>query len=186
MDIPESRAEINSNLDGERGGMRRILMSLLLVLFVTAAPALAQTVDCPEFEGITCDGWVTDAAGVLVDDPRLEEAVGRVVAASGHEIAVVVIGDSGGRDTNEFARDLGNAWGVGDPERNDGIVVVVNLGSVTAQGVLRVGGLDRGRKFIFRDELTDERHERDGEELERHGLFVRLEPNRAHVFAVTE
>jgi len=65
-------------------------------------------------------------------------------------------------------------------------VVVVNLGSVTAQGVLRVGGLDRGRKFIFRDELTDERHERDGEELERHGLFVRLEPNRAHVFAVTE
>ncbi len=65
-------------------------------------------------------------------------------------------------------------------------VVVVNLGSVTAQGVLRMGGLDRGRKFIFHDELNDERHERDGEELERHGLFVRLEPNRAHVFAVTE
>jgi len=65
-------------------------------------------------------------------------------------------------------------------------VVAVNLGSVTAQGVLRLQGLDRGRTFVFRDELTEERHERDGEELERHGLFVRLEPHRAHIFAVSE
>ncbi|MDH3398179.1 MAG: TPM domain-containing protein, partial [Acidimicrobiia bacterium] len=108
--------------------MRRILMIGLLVLFTTAAPALAQTVECPEFEGITCAGWVTDAAGVVVDDQRLEDAVGRVVAAYGHEIAVVVIDDSGSRDTNEFAQDLGNAWGVGDAELDDGIVVVVNLG----------------------------------------------------------
>ncbi|MGZ5385697.1 MAG: hypothetical protein ACXWH0_17185, partial [Acidimicrobiia bacterium] len=71
--------------------MRRILMIGMLVFFTTAAPALAQTAECPEFEGITCDGWVTDAANVVADDQGLEDAVGRVVALYGHEIAVVVV-----------------------------------------------------------------------------------------------
>ncbi len=103
-------------------------MALLLVLFMAAAPAFAQTIECPEFEGITCDGWVTDAAGVIDDDQSLEDAVGRVVARYGHQIAMVVVADTGSMDTNQFAQDLGNAWGVGDAELDDGIVVVVNLG----------------------------------------------------------
>ncbi|NIA26209.1 MAG: hypothetical protein GWP04_11660, partial [Gammaproteobacteria bacterium] len=104
------------------------LFSILALLLMTATPALAQSAPtCPPFEGITCDGWVTDTVGVITDDARLEEAVGRVVVEYGHEIAVVVIQDSSPRSPNEFAQDLGNAWGVGAADLNDGVVVLIDL-----------------------------------------------------------
>ena len=61
----------------------------LLVLFVAASWALAPVAvaaqdsaptDCGTYRGVVCDGWVTDSAGVLDDEPRLEDATGRIVA----------------------------------------------------------------------------------------------------------
>ena len=62
----------------------------------TPAVAAAQDTTCPAYEGITCDGYVTDAAGVIEDDARLEEAVGRVVESRGNQVAVVMVPDTGG------------------------------------------------------------------------------------------
>jgi uncharacterized membrane protein YgcG len=107
--------------------VRSILGALLLVGLLPLAALAQEAPTCPEFEGITCRGWVTDAAGVVADDERLEAAVARVIGEHGHEIAVVVVSDSGSRTPRRFAEDLGNAWGVGDPERNDGVVVLVSL-----------------------------------------------------------
>src|SRR5665811_2053949 len=128
-DIPtqpsQERASCVSSV-GSRS-MKRVFVVLALLLLM-ATPALAQSAPtCPPFEGITCDGWVTDTAGVINDDARLEEAVGRVVAEYGHEIAVLVVPDSGSRSPAEFAQDLGNAWGVGDAQSNDGVVVLIDL-----------------------------------------------------------
>lgn len=106
--------------------MRRILALAVLVLIV-AAPARAQDATCPPFDGIVCDGWVTDAAGVLGDDTILEQVAGNLVVEHGHEIAVVVVATTRGIDPADYAADLGNAWGVGDPQANDGIVVLVAL-----------------------------------------------------------
>ncbi|MCB2223665.1 MAG: TPM domain-containing protein [Actinobacteria bacterium] len=124
-------------------------LALLAVLAVLALPLPAGAQEgptCPEFEGVACEGWVTDTAGVVADDAALEAAVGRVVAAHGHEIAVVVIGSSGSLSPREFAEGLGNTWGVGDAAANDGIVVLVAIGErrteiVTGSG-LTLGGLD--------------------------------------------
>jgi uncharacterized membrane protein YgcG len=101
---------------------------VLAAALLIATPALAQqTATCPPFEGVVCDGWVTDAAGVLGDDIALEDAAGRFVTTTGHEIAVVVVSTSGSLDPLSFAEGLGNTWGVGDPTRNDGIVVLIAL-----------------------------------------------------------
>lgn len=65
-------------------------------------------------------------------------------------------------------------------------VVVVNLGHATSQGALRLSDFERGHRYIFHDELNDASYERDGEDLSRNGLFVRLAAHHAHIFAVSE
>jgi uncharacterized protein len=91
------------------------------------AAATTELADCPPVQGITCQGWVTDDAGVLGDRADLEEAAGRLVASTGSQIAVVITQSSGNMSPRELAEDIGNTWGVGDAERNDGIVVLVAL-----------------------------------------------------------
>jgi len=98
----------------------------VLVVSLLAAPAFAQDLDaCPEYEGVICDGWVTDAAGVLEAEPSVEAAAARFVAEHGHQIAVVLVTTTGSIDPQTFASELGNTWGIGD--RDDGIVVLVAL-----------------------------------------------------------
>jgi len=100
----------------------------VLVVSLLAAPAFAQELEtCPEYEGITCDGWVTDSAGALEAEPSVEAAAARFVAEHGHQIAVVLVTTTGAIDPPTFATDLGNTWGVGDRDRDDGIVVLVTL-----------------------------------------------------------
>ena len=117
--------------------MRRICALILtsLVVFSAAAPALArqtapsEPATCDEYRGVRCIGWFTDDANVVAFDGRVEDALDRVVGRHGVQIALVIVDDTGGLTTSEFAVGLGNAWGVGDPERDDGIVAVVNLGA---------------------------------------------------------
>ncbi|NQV08061.1 TPM domain-containing protein, partial [bacterium] len=132
------------------GPTRRVLavLAATAIIALTAAPASAQEAPpaCPEYDGITCEGWVTDVAGVIIDDDRVEAAVGAVVGKHGHEIAVVIV-DSTGIPPDQYADELGNTWGVGSVDRNDGIVILVSLGDhrteiVTGSG-LTLQGLDQ-------------------------------------------
>ena len=61
----------------------RLALTIVLLTVLMPASALAQTIECPEFEGVTCDGAVTDTVGVVEDDAALEEAIGRLVATYG-------------------------------------------------------------------------------------------------------
>ncbi len=134
---------------GGRGAIIGVMRLVLIVAIVglLTAPVLAQeSATCPEYEGITCDGWVTDAAGVLIAEPSVESAAARFVAEYGHEIAIVVVATTGAIDPALYAADLGNTWGVGDPDSDDGIVVLVALAErrteiVTGPG-LALGGLN--------------------------------------------
>ncbi|MEO8078353.1 MAG: alpha-amylase family glycosyl hydrolase, partial [Acidobacteriota bacterium] len=64
-------------------------------------------------------------------------------------------------------------------------VVVVNLGSEpSTASVALAGDLHAGPAFDFDDRLTDVRYRRTRQDLERTGLYVRLEGGRAHLFLV--
>ena len=64
-------------------------------------------------------------------------------------------------------------------------LVVINLGSGVSQAHLPLNGeLDLARDFNFLDQLNDANYERRGEDLARLGLYVRLDPHRAHLFDV--
>ncbi len=106
---------------------------LAAALFVvTAAPAVGQTEEpsnCGSYEGVVCSGWFSDNAGVASDDDVIEDAIGALVERYGNQIAFVTVSESPYGSPLEFAQDLGNAWGVGDASRQDGIVILLDIGN---------------------------------------------------------
>ena len=104
------------------------LAAILLVLLVPAAAAAQSTeIDCGEYQGVVCRGYFSDDAGVVADPQRIEDALARVVEEHGSPIAIVVVDDSRGESPRDFAVALADNWGVGDPNDQDGILVLVSL-----------------------------------------------------------
>jgi len=103
--------------------------ALFIVASVVAssAPAVAAQVDCGVYEGVVCEGAFTDELDLVADPERVEDALLRLTATRGNQVAIVIVSDSRGRAPTRFAADLGNAWGVGDAARDDGIVVLISV-----------------------------------------------------------
>ena len=74
-------------------------------------------------------------------------------------------------------------WRLGDAMR----VVVANLGTADAQGQVQIGAELPGRseQLRFTDRVREGRHAYERAALAAHGLYVKLGPGRAHLFAVT-
>lgn len=142
------------------GGVRRCFRASAALLVFLAAPmvatgALAQSVDCGEYRGLVCEGLFTDEAN-LVDDPtRISEAIARVTESHGNPFAVVIATDTRGEEPSDFAANLANSWGVGDPVEENGILVLVAIDErrteiVTQEGIEVPGRsiANAGRSFL--------------------------------------
>lgn len=109
---------------------RRILIMLAAIgtftLAAGSAAAQETNFDCGVYRDVVCAGYFTDAANLVDDDQRIEDAVDRIVTRYGNQIAVVTVTDSSPESPAEFADNLGNEWGVGGPEQ-DGIIVLVDV-----------------------------------------------------------
>lgn len=118
----------------QRGGMR----SLLLILAVLASCSEAEVAERSRSGGgreagaaavpkIVLQGRVTDAAGIL--DPSQEASLTarlhQFERTSGHQLVVVTAASLDGQDVKRFTTDLGNAWGIGSAERDDGIILLI-------------------------------------------------------------
>ena len=137
---------------------RPLVLVLLTVItaIAVATPALAQraVVECGEYRGVVCQGYFTDEVGVADDPQRIEDAISRLVGNYGNPIAIVVVQDSRGANPADFASDLSNAWGVGDPVEENGIVVLVSLDErrtevVTQDGISLPGSAIAGSARSF-------------------------------------
>jgi alpha amylase-like protein len=81
-----------------------------------------------------------------------------------------------------FANLIAYEWRLANARK----VIVVNLAGGAAQGRILTGDKTLGVcDYIFYDELHDVRYPRNGEELQKMGLFVRLEGFQVHLFDVT-
>ncbi|AYA37854.1 TPM domain-containing protein [Hymenobacter oligotrophus] len=71
--------------------------------------------------------FVTDAAQLLspADANTLERGLRRYADNTGTQIVVVTVPTLGGRPVADYARDLGEAWGVGQRAQNNGVVVLL-------------------------------------------------------------
>lgn len=67
---------------------------------------------------------VADYAEVLRDKKAVEAAVARLDDA-GVVAVVVTVSSLAGRTPGDYATELGNRWGVGDSEKNNGLVILI-------------------------------------------------------------
>jgi uncharacterized protein len=95
-------------------------MTMLLLSLLLAVPAAAQT-----FPKLT--GRVVDQAGLLtpaqvVDISSKSEAL---EAASGRQFVVATINSLEGRTIEDYGYRLGRAWGIGQEQKDDGVILLV-------------------------------------------------------------
>jgi uncharacterized protein len=109
-------------LRSERSEPRRMRSFLILVmLLLTTLPALAQ----PKLPTLT--GRVVDLANVLspVQEAALTEQLAAHEARTSNQVVVATVPDLQGYDVERFAVDLLRAWGLGQKDRNNGVLLLV-------------------------------------------------------------
>ena len=112
---------------------------LLLLLIVLASPARAFTAD--DIPSPRPAGWVVDLTGTLPIDTvtELNRLGGEVKTRTGAELAVVVIPTTGGADPHGFATHLFNTWGIGERDKDNGVLVFTALDDHAVEIVLGDG-----------------------------------------------
>ena len=72
--------------------------------------------------------FVNDQAQLLApaDAKKLEGGLRRYADNTGTQVVVVTVPSLGGRDVADYGRALGTAWGVGQRDKNNGVVVLVS------------------------------------------------------------
>lgn len=109
--------------------MRRVAVSLGAVVLLSAAPALAVTVDevpNPRATGV----WVADLVDAIDagTESRINRAIDSIEKEQGVEIAVVCVESVDAPTPKDFATSLFNRWGIGKAGKNNGLLVLLVRG----------------------------------------------------------
>ncbi len=118
----------------------RLLCLMLAVMCLLAIPVSAKA----EIVEPTAQLYVADYANILSTETEsmIVEQVTALKAACGGEIAIVTIDFLNHLDSEEYAYEILNQWGVGDKKENNGMVMLLVPGE--GKGWITVGtGLER-------------------------------------------
>ena len=107
----------------------RRLMTVVLLLCVTALAAMAQVPERPNPPRL-----VNDFAGILGDCQWLEDSLERIAMETSNQICVVTMNDFGGYDKAWMAYSIGEKWGVGKKGNNNGVVILIKPKTEDSKG----------------------------------------------------
>lgn len=116
--------------------MRRAVLAVPLATLLVAGgckeapassaptPAIAGCAGVPD---IALQGRVTDAAGILpaAEEARLSDRLARYEQRTTHQMVIATAPTLNNLDVATVGDCLGNRWGIGDKDRNDGILILV-------------------------------------------------------------
>lgn len=100
-------------------------LGLLLAMILCLSCALAAVPTKP------ANGYVADAAGVLNSETvsyLVSQNESLSAKKSGAAIVVVTVDFLDGKDIDDYATDLFNDWGIGDAEKNNGVLILLAIG----------------------------------------------------------
>lgn len=106
--------------NGDPARARWSLPLLAVALVLVAVLAAAQTFP-------TLTGRVVDQAGILSPEAKaaLEPKLADLEARSGIQLVVATVSTLGGEEIEPYANELFRAWGLGEAERNNGVLLLV-------------------------------------------------------------
>ena len=104
-------------------------LSLFAVIILIIVPLSGCSSEESGYPKATSDFFVNDFAGVLSDQTK-SEIMSRSAALSENEkvkaqAVVVTVKDTGGEDIADYALNLGREGGVGDKDKNNGVVILL-------------------------------------------------------------
>ena len=124
-------------------GPRRLLGLLLALALCLALAGCGQTSDgLPQpIRG----NAVVDQAQVLSDETEqlVSRYSGALEAASGAQIGVLTVTDTGRAKLSDYARDVFNAWGIGDKKKDNGVLLVLVTGGSGNYWCVQGKGLEK-------------------------------------------
>ena len=111
--------------------MRRLPLILAVPLLAACAPTQPlESVACEGVPQLEQFGRLTDGAAML--DTRGQAQVTQALvdyeAATGRQLVVATVPTLDGRRVDNYARCLGDRWGIGDAQRDDGVLVLLAKG----------------------------------------------------------
>lgn len=142
---------------------KRSVAAIVMVLAIVAGILLGQARK-PENLGEASTAvvgtytYVYDHAGVLTDDTmkHIDAVNESLFAQTGAQIMIVTVDTTNGVDIVQYATDLGNQYGVGSAERNNGLVIVLALEDYTPSGLKGDYGVSGGDGlYDYGEELTN-------------------------------
>ena len=107
---------------------RAAARATLIALFLQGATARAQqSGDLPAIPAF--HGYVNDDAGVIGEErsAQLESFLDQVHQKTGAQFAVLTVPSCEPEDPSQFKTRVFNAWGIGDKERRDGLLLLVSM-----------------------------------------------------------
>ncbi len=109
--------------------MFRLLIPALLALAACGQTAPSAAVKAPPagYDFPALSGRVVDRAGILpaADRNAIAAKTGALERATGHQLVVVTVKSLGGHTIEDYANVLGNYWGIGRKDLNDGVLILV-------------------------------------------------------------
>lgn len=113
-----------------RGAALATLLAILIVAGGCKEVPPPESAVCTGVPQIALRGPVTDAAGILnaEEKQRLSQRLVHYEQRTTHQMVVATASTLNGATPMEFATCLGRRWGIGDAERNDGILILVAPG----------------------------------------------------------
>ena len=101
---------------------RALFLRCTLLCALLLSGSLAQAQDFPELSG-----RVVDAANILspATEAALTTKLANLETQSQRQLVIATIPDLQGYDISDYGYQLGRHWGIGDKERNDGVVLLI-------------------------------------------------------------
>lgn len=102
--------------------MKRLSMALIIAILLLAAPAAAYAI--PK---ASMDFYVNDLAGVLSRETTAEimDTAPALAQETGAQIVVLTVTSLEGLSPHDFAYNAATAWGVGDAEKDNGLIILL-------------------------------------------------------------
>ena len=97
-------------------------MFVIMLLICIPGIAWMQQVQFPDYKG-----WVNDFAGMISpnDEQRIEQIADELKVKTGAELAIVTVKDMGGLEIEEYSVDLFEKWGVGEQDKDNGVMLIM-------------------------------------------------------------